>query len=262
MARIRQGAADALLEQSWAVLGWVRDLREADAERPSVLPGQDVRTLVAHLAAAHQGLAETLQRPAQSRPLTLEDYLQTVPAGTDGTATQASRADSTSTAAELATRLGLAIDRLADALGPDRVLPPVLQTPRGPLTCDDLLASRIIEVVVHSDDLNRSLPDHEPVRLHRGALGRCSRSLVAILAARYPGRSVEVRIPPYAAVQCAIGDPGPTHTRGTPPNVVETDALTFLRLATARTTWAEAMATGQVHASGLRADLTTVLPLL
>ena len=62
------------------------------------------------------------------------------------------------------------------------------------------------------------------------------RTLAAMLAARHPGRSVEVRIPPYAAVQCGIGDPGPTHTRGTPPNVVETSPLTFLRLATGRLT--------------------------
>jgi hypothetical protein len=69
-------------------------------------------------------------------------------------------------------------------------------------------------------------------------------------------------VPPYAAVQCAISDPGPTHTRGTPPNVVETDPLTFLRLATGRIRWTDAVADGTVHASGLRADLSAVLPLL
>jgi hypothetical protein len=68
-------------------------------------------------------------------------------------------------------------------------------------------------------------------------------------------------------VQCAITtdgvtDPGPTHTRGTPPNVVETDPLTFLRLATGRISWADAVLTGSVQASGLRADLSGVLPLL
>ena len=69
-------------------------------------------------------------------------------------------------------------------------------------------------------------------------------------------------MPPYAAVQCAIGDPGPTHTRGTPPNVVETDPLTFLRLATGRIGWPDAVAAGTVRASGLRANLAPVLPLL
>ena len=72
---------------------------------------------------------------------------------------------------------------------------------------------------------------------------------------------MEVRIPPYAAVQCGLGDPGPTHTRGTPPNVVETDAVTFLRLATGRLP-GRRRAAGQVHASGFRADLSSALPLL
>ena len=88
------------------------------------------------------------------------------------------------------------------------------------------------------------------------------RALAQMLADAHPGRSVEVRIPPYAAVQCGLGDPGPTHTRGTPPNVVETDALTFLRLATGRQSWSDAVAAGKVHASGLRADLSSALPLL
>ena len=69
-------------------------------------------------------------------------------------------------------------------------------------------------------------------------------------------------MPPYAAVQCGVGGPGPAHTRGTPPNVVETDPVTFLRLATGRITWADGVRDGLVHASGLRADLSGALPLL
>jgi hypothetical protein len=67
-----------------------------------------------------------------------------------------------------------------------------------------------------------------------------------------------VRIPPYAAIQCVAG---PRHTRGTPPNVVETDAVTWLRLATGRTSWASAVGGGAVTASGPRADLSGYLPL-
>ena len=73
-----------------------------------------------------------------------------------------------------------------------------------------------------------------------------------------PGRAIEVRIPPYAAVQC--GD-GPTHTRGTPPNVIEMDAQTWLALARGEKSWADAMAEGLIVASGVRADLTELLPL-
>ncbi|NUT47368.1 MAG: hypothetical protein HOV94_08660, partial [Saccharothrix sp.] len=74
-----------------------------------------------------------------------------------------------------------------------------------------------------------------------------------------PGRSVEVRVPPFAAVQCVAG---PRHTRGTPPNVVETDPRTWLELAVGRLGWADAVAGARVTASGSRADLSTLLPVL
>jgi hypothetical protein len=73
-----------------------------------------------------------------------------------------------------------------------------------------------------------------------------------------PGRAIEVRVPPYSAVQCGQG---PTHTRGTPPNVIEMDADTWLALATGATDWASAMQTGKISASGARADLSDYLPL-
>ena len=82
--------------------------------------------------------------------------------------------------------------------------------------------------------------------------------LLAVLAARSPGRAVEVRIPPYAAVQCVAG---PRHSRGTPPNVVETDAVTWILLATGRLGWTAAVADGLLRASGPRADLSGLLPL-
>jgi Bacterial SCP ortholog len=90
------------------------------------------------------------------------------------------------------------------------------------------------------------------------ALGIVVRYLLGLLAERAPGRSVEVRVPPVAAIQCVEG---PRHTRGTPPNVIETDPVTFVRLATGRLAWAEAVSVGAVRASGLRADLSEWLPL-
>ena len=81
---------------------------------------------------------------------------------------------------------------------------------------------------------------------------------LALLQARAPGRSVEIRIPPYAAVQAI---PGLTHRRGTPSAVVETDALTWLALASGALTWAQAVASGRLHASGERSDLSPWLPL-
>lgn len=90
------------------------------------------------------------------------------------------------------------------------------------------------------------------------ALRVAVRYLLDVLAASVPGRAVEVRVPPVAAVQCL---PGPRHTRGTPPNVVETDPATWVRLATGRLRWAEAVGAGAVQASGPRADLSPYLPV-
>ena len=86
-----------------------------------------------------------------------------------------------------------------------------------------------------------------------------TKHFLAVLGEQVPGRSVEVRVPPYAAVQCVEGV---RHTRGTPPAVVETDAETWLALATGGLEWAAAVAAGRVHASGERTDLTPYLPLL
>lgn len=84
------------------------------------------------------------------------------------------------------------------------------------------------------------------------------KSTLALLTTKAPGRAIEVRVPPYAAVQC--GD-GPTHTRGTPPNTIEMDADTWLALASGKLSWSDAMNNGSISASGVRADLTEYLPL-
>lgn len=93
----------------------------------------------------------------------------------------------------------------------------------------------------------------------RAELAAAVRLSLRTLAADAPGRSVEVRVPPFAAVQCVAG---PRHTRGTPPNVVETDPRTWLELATGLLQWTEAMERGAVSASGTRADLSPWLPLV
>ena len=84
------------------------------------------------------------------------------------------------------------------------------------------------------------------------------KSTLALLTAKAPGRAIEVRVPPYAAVQC--GD-GPTHTRGTPANVIEMNAPTWLALAKGEINWADALNNGDIIASGVRADLSEYLPL-
>ena len=81
---------------------------------------------------------------------------------------------------------------------------------------------------------------------------------LAMLSLKAPGRAIEVRVPPYAAIQCGEG---PIHSRGTPPNTIELDAQTWLALAAGELSWKEAIDSGAVMASGARADLTQYLPL-
>ncbi len=93
----------------------------------------------------------------------------------------------------------------------------------------------------------------------RAALRAAVAYTLSLLADLAPGRAVEVRVPPFAAIQCV---PGPRHSRGTPPNVVETDPLTWLDLAEGRLDWAAAVGSGRLRASGQRSDISGYLPLI
>lgn len=97
-------------------------------------------------------------------------------------------------------------------------------------------------------------------RPQRSELAAAVRSSLRTLEQVAPGSSVEVRVPPHAVVQCVAG---PRHTRGTPPNVVETDPRTWLLLATGELDWDAALRGGQLSASGSRAgEVAGWLPLL
>jgi hypothetical protein len=120
----------------------------------------------------------------------------------------------------------------------------------GPVTAEALGAACVRAVLAALDA--GATPEREALRW-------AVTDLLGLLAARTPGRAVEVRIPPYAAIQCVAG---PRHTRGTPPNVVETDPVTWVRLATGQIAWADAAADGRLWASGPRADLSAYLPLV
>lgn len=135
-------------------------------------------------------------------------------------------------------RLRAALDDQLIALGRTDEAPPP----------DARLEDAVVAAVLAAYDAGE-----EPVRT---ALRVAVRLLLERLATDFPGRSVEVRVPPYAAVQCVEG---PRHTRGTPPNVIETDAKTWIMLATGRMAWDEAR--DRISASGERADLSSRLPL-
>ena len=89
----------------------------------------------------------------------------------------------------------------------------------------------------------------------RDDLKAATKHLLAVLTQRHPGNSVEVRILPFAAVQCLAGA---RHTRGTPPAVVEMDAETWVAVARGRLAWVDA----RISASGERSDLSPLMPLV
>ncbi|MYQ64168.1 MULTISPECIES: sterol carrier family protein, partial [unclassified Streptomyces] len=158
--------------------------------------------------------------------------------------------------AALADRYEAAARRLSDALAgaPGGRL---VETGAGALPLGDHLVTRAVELVVLTDDLNAAVPGLG-IPFDRQALAACTRLLADALAVKAPGGSTEVRVPPFAVVQCVEG---PRHTRGTPPNVVETDPLTWIRLATGRLAWRDALDDAKVSAGGERADLGGLLPL-
>ena len=92
----------------------------------------------------------------------------------------------------------------------------------------------------------------------RADLRLLTKHYLARLVARAPGHAVEVRVPPYGAVQCIQG---PRHTRGTPGAVIEMPADAWIDVASGAMTWADARAAGRIRASGERTDLSELLPL-
>lgn len=251
---------DALRAQAAAAYDWLAALPAGDWTRPSVLPGWRIADLAEHLATVHRGTRQALERPAGDEPMSAAQYVQRMADARDEIRDRDRAAVADRGPEELLAQLreqaaltGEALTRFGDDLG--RTVTPR----RGPVPAATYLASRAVELVVHTDDLGRSAPDRPPPGVDRGALGTAVRFLTGVLAERAPGRSVEVRVPPFAAVQCVAG---PRHTRGTPPNVVEAEPLAWVRLATGRVSWSDTLRSGAVTASGGRADLTAYLPVL
>ncbi|MEW2045699.1 sterol carrier family protein [Streptomyces sp. NPDC005476] len=223
---------------------------------PTRLAGWTVRDLAAHVTMAVATVSRNLGRdePAKADLTLLEWPFATAAraAGiSDGTR------DLAAANPDLDALFTRTEDQFTEALATaagDRLM----ATRTGAMTLADLLVTRTVELVVHTDDLNAAVPGLE-IPYDRQALAAATRLLADALAASAPGGATEVRVPPYAVVQCVEG---PRHTRGTPPNVVETDPLTWIRLATGRLSWPDAVAQAKVAASGERADLTALLPLM
>ncbi|MFI5758211.1 sterol carrier family protein [Streptomyces sp. NPDC051569] len=244
----------AVLAQIGNVREAVRALTPAQLALPTGLGDWTVRELVAHLAMGVGSVKSSFEQPVPAGPaLVLPEWPFATAAYAGAISGDVEALAASAPPAELFERAAEGIAALLAGEPGDRLMAIRL----GPMGLDDFLVTRTVELIVHTDDLNRAAGLDIPY--DRGALAACTRLLADALAVKAPGASTEVRIPPYAVVQCVAG---PRHTRGTPPNVVETDPLTWLRLATGRTTWAEAIGTARVGASGERADLSALLPLM
>ncbi|MEU6282015.1 sterol carrier family protein [Streptomyces sp. NPDC047028] len=234
----------------------VRGLSPEQFALPTRLGEWTVRDLVAHigmaLTAVHRSLA--LPEPPKQDAVLLDwPFATAASSSAIDEFTRGLAADHPDLDAYLADIDATLRDLLAEHPGTR-----ILRTNAGALLLDDYLVTRTVELVVHSDDLAAAVPGLE-VPYDRHALAAATRLLADALAVKAPGGSTEVRVPPYAVVQCVEG---PRHTRGTPPNVVETDPLTWVRLATGRLAWRDAVADAAVSASGERADLGGLLPVM
>ncbi|WP_190015902.1 maleylpyruvate isomerase family mycothiol-dependent enzyme [Streptomyces lucensis] len=246
----------AVLAQFTHVSEAVRGLTPGQLALPTRLGDWTVRELVAHIGMAVTAVHRALDRPAPPRQdVTVAEWPFATSAGS-------------AAIAEFTRKLAIEhpdldayltdVDRGLRALLDEHPGSRLLETTAGALPLDDYLVTRTVELVVHTDDLNAAV-DGLDVPYDRQALAAATRLLADALAVKAPGGSTEVRVPPYAVVQCVEG---PRHTRGTPPNVVETDPLTWIRLATGRLAWPDALEEAKVSASGERADLGNLLPLM
>ncbi|WP_155060531.1 maleylpyruvate isomerase family mycothiol-dependent enzyme [Streptomyces blattellae] len=246
----------AVLTQFGHVQDAVRTLTSDQLALPTRLGQWSVRELVAHTGMAPAAVVRLLDEAEPARQdAVLSDWLPAIADAADDIAgTARLRAEQYPDLGSHLTDIEREFTARIAAEPDSRLLP----TSAGALTLADYLVTRTVELVVHTDDLNAAVPGLD-IPYDRQALAACTRLLADALAAKAPGGSTEVRIPPYAVVQCVQG---PRHTRGTPPSVVETDPLTWIRLATGRVEWKDAVHDAKVSASGERADLGPFLPLL
>lgn len=230
----------ALLAQ-YAVL--VAALAALDPHGPTDCEGWTVGDLESHVALTARGLARIADRRTDGPPDGggVAQWSAQLP-GLAEELDRTAKAERLSLAAQVE-----AVDAALARHGGDTVV----EQMTGRHTLRDAALFRLVEAVVHGLDVGAT-PDRSALRLVVKELARA-------FAERHPGKTVELRVPPYAAVQCLDG---PRHTRGTPPNVVEADPVAWVRVATGRERWADLVRRGGIRASGERSDLSALLPLL
>lgn len=233
-----------------------------DPAGPTDCAGWTVEDLETHVAQTARGLVRIADRdvgaaptgttPTEGTPVELTPVEPAPTGGLDAWARQLPDLADELDRLTRSERLSLApqvraVERVLLQHGEDKVVEQLT----GRHTLKDAALFRLVEAVVHGLDVGIQ-PDPKALRI-------VVKELARTLAERHPGRTVELRIPPYTAVQCVEG---PRHTRGTPPNVVETDPVAFVRLCTGREDWADLVRDGRIRASGERSNLSVLVPLL
>jgi uncharacterized protein (TIGR03083 family) len=251
VARAMAGQHRLLDEQVAAIT-----IEQLDA--PTRLGDWTVAHLVGHIGLDMAAVARRLAQPSAGRPeLDAASYALRCAEAAPGVDERARMMVDEARPAELRHQVHEA--RLAaDAAVAGAPVTFVVPAGLGAIRLPDYLATRCVEGTVHALDLAAAL-GADP-QLDDDAVAVTVRVLLAALATKAPGRSVELRVPPHGAVQAVAA--GPRHTRGTPGSVVETDPVTWLELATGRIGWIDAGATGRLHASGEHADVSAYLPVL
>ncbi|MFC1410117.1 sterol carrier family protein [Streptacidiphilus sp. N1-12] len=260
----------ALAAQAEVLRGAVHELctgpePEARLAGPTRLGDWRVRELVAHLGTVFDAVSRKAGLDGgPGEPLSLTGWVAATRTEAPAIAAVAQEQAAAEqryggTPAEVDAAVAASVERMLKTLADAPGFAPGLRTPTrfGPMLFTDYLVTRVLETVVHGDDLAAALGTGLPP--DRQALAATTRLLADALAAQAPGGAVELRIPPFAVVQCVAG---PRHTRGTPPNVVETSPAVWIRLATGRRSWAEALDVAELTASGERSDLSRLLPVM
>lgn len=224
---------------------------------PTRLGTWTVAELVAHLASTLDAVPRALAKPPPAEPeVDMLAYLGAMRGVSDAVAQRAVDNAAGVAPGDLRARVADALaateEALADADPARLVLVRLGAVPLG-----DFLVTRCVEGVVHGLDLAAATGTPQPP--DPTALKVVVRAFAALLEQVAPGRALEVRVPGHVAVQC-LG--GPRHTRGTPPNLAEADPVAFVEVSAGRLSWGNAVARGQIRASGKRSDLTEHLPLI
>lgn len=192
---------------------------------------------------------QTLRTPDRARPLSIGAAMAAGEPGAGAADQIAARAGVD--AAESRAQAGLLRTDLEAAMEAPSA---VVRTAHGPVSSADLV--RLLTVRACVEALRAGAQPPRPVLI------AASRVLAAVLGERYGGRTIEMRVPPATAVQLEAFGQGPNHHRGTPPNVAETDPVTFVKLTTGQLDWQEARRAGRIQASGSHVDaMARMLPV-